>query len=193
MRILLVTYNWPPRNAMGTHRPYSWAREWTLQGADITVLTAEKHTFDDPLDLCLADLDGVRVVQVSYLGTGKRHAKQHRPLGQWVRKLIPFLKHLRFRLAGSIGLNIDIRSRWTSPAFHVAKEMFREKSFDVVVSTYGPKASHTIASRLKSEFPSLCWVADYRDLWSGRQDVLRKRSAHRLLFLLLHQAGSLRS
>jgi glycosyltransferase involved in cell wall biosynthesis len=45
--------------------------------------------------------------------------------------------------------------------------MQRATGFDVIVSSYGPKASHIIASRLKKKFPKLMWVADYRDLWSG--------------------------
>ena len=42
LRITIVTYDWPPRNSIGTHRPYSWARYWCENGQDVTVLTAKK-------------------------------------------------------------------------------------------------------------------------------------------------------
>ena len=35
MRILIVSYNWPPRNAIGTLRPYSWAENWAKKGAQL--------------------------------------------------------------------------------------------------------------------------------------------------------------
>ena len=74
MRIVIVTYNWPPRNAIGTHRPYSWARYWSEAGAKITVLTAAKHAFDAPLDLYLPNIpNGKQRGQVFILD--KQHDK----------------------------------------------------------------------------------------------------------------------
>ena len=74
MNILIVTYNWPPRNAIGAHRPYSWAKYWSALGANVTVLTAKKYSFDAPLDLDLPVINGVHVVNVPYL-YGKKEKK----------------------------------------------------------------------------------------------------------------------
>jgi hypothetical protein len=63
IRIVIVTYNWLPRNAIGTHRPLSWARHWAARGAKVTVLTAKKYAFDEPLDLANEPIPGVANVQ----------------------------------------------------------------------------------------------------------------------------------
>ena len=41
LKITIITYSWPPRNSISVHRPYSWARYWSQQGHDITILTAK--------------------------------------------------------------------------------------------------------------------------------------------------------
>ena len=43
LKIVIISYSWPPRNAISVHRPYSWARYWSEQGNDVTVLTAKKQ------------------------------------------------------------------------------------------------------------------------------------------------------
>ncbi len=68
LKILVITYDWPPRNSIGTHRPYSWAKYWSKLGAEVTVLTSQKKSFDAPLDLTLNELPKVNIIQVDYKG-----------------------------------------------------------------------------------------------------------------------------
>ena len=70
-RIVIVTYDWPPRNAISIHRPYAWARYWSEAGAQVTVLTAIKQPFDEPLDLHMPQLQEVEVIEVPYGGGGR--------------------------------------------------------------------------------------------------------------------------
>ncbi|TDR34867.1 glycosyltransferase [Aquamicrobium defluvii] len=160
-RILIVTYNWPPRNAIGTHRPYAWAKYWSNAGAQVTVLTAAKRIFDAPLDLHLPDLNGVRVIEVPYGGAGLSL------LDQLVRnlKVRSYLKRVRSYLRrSSSSAPADPRSGWRGAAIPLIAELAKDNDF--VVSTYGPDASHLIANDAKSANPDIIWVADYRDLWS---------------------------
>ncbi len=39
-----------------------------------------------------------------------------------------------------------------------------------MISSYAPPASHLVAGMLKRRFPSVNWVADYRDLWIEHQE-----------------------
>jgi hypothetical protein len=65
-RITIVTFAWPPRNSIGAHRPYSWARYWSRAGARVRVLTARKYAYDEPLDLNLPSLPDVEVIETDY-------------------------------------------------------------------------------------------------------------------------------
>lgn len=165
LSILLVTYNWPPRNAIGTHRPYSWARYWSEAGARVTVLTAKKYPFDEPLDLLLPELPGVDVIEVAhgkFGGSDRGEATSNRMMG----RALPWLKRAKGFASRHLGIVIDPRDAWFRAAAVRGVELARAAKANVVVSTYGPRASHLIASDLKRALPELFWVADYRDLWS---------------------------
>jgi glycosyltransferase involved in cell wall biosynthesis len=160
-RILIVSYNWPPRNAIGTHRPYSWAKYWSQWGADITVLTACKYGFDEPLDLHLPQLEAVQILEVPFFQSGATSAIT--PIAQG--KVIARLKAIRRWLSKTVGLDLDIRRGWFRAA--AGKAAALAPSLDVVVSSYGPAASHLLAAHMKKLNPVLRWTADYRDLWNA--------------------------
>ena len=159
MKVVIVTYNWPPRNAIGTHRPYSWARYWSEKGADVIVLTALKHQFDAPLDLELPVLPGVEVIEVPY-GTAPGLANVILKSDS-VRRAARLIKSIISRRSS---FALDPRKAWWASAKEVADSL--APSTDVVVSTFGPSAAHLVAYRMKQTNSELRWVADYRDLWS---------------------------
>ena len=160
-RVVIVTYNWPPRNAIGAHRPYSWAKYWSGLGRHVTVLTARKYEIDQPLDLVLPELDGVQVIEVPYWPESSTAPVSG---GGGKQRRVGLLRWLKATAASRLGLRIDIRDRWIRAAAAVAARLASEA--DAVVSTYGPRSSHLIASEMKRINPEIRWVADYRDLWS---------------------------
>ncbi|APV45148.1 Glycosyltransferase involved in cell wall bisynthesis [Dehalogenimonas formicexedens] len=53
---------------------------------------------------------------------------------------------------------------WYFGALKRAMSLLKNTGAQIVFSSYGPAASHLVASRLKSK--GVYWVAEYRDLWS---------------------------
>ena len=86
--ILIVTYDWMPRNSIAVHRPYAWAKYWSLAGLKITVLTAKKYAYDEPLDLGLPVLDAVKVIEIPYRSEGSLNKNT----SNIKRNIINFLK-----------------------------------------------------------------------------------------------------
>lgn len=154
-RITIVTYNWPPRNAIGTHRPYHWAKCWSQDPRfEVTVLTAKKYSFDEPLDLKLPMLDNVLIIEVPFIKTNIN-----------VRKFnFRILKKIKNFLSKFLAHPIDIRNGWITQSKHLLKGIADDT--DIVISTYGPAASHILASQIKTLNPKCYFIADYRDLWS---------------------------
>ncbi|WP_256646950.1 glycosyltransferase [Thermomonas paludicola] len=155
-RICLVTYNWPPRNAIGTQRAYAWAKYWAQAGAEVVVLTAAKQAYDAPLTLVLPELPGVRVVEVgpkAALAKPTMHGA-----------ILRAMKRVRDFGSRHLGVVLDVRDRWVRDAQQVLPSLLEQ--VDVVASTHGPRGAHMIAARMKAAKPSLHWIADYRDLWS---------------------------
>jgi hypothetical protein len=61
----------------------------------------------------------------------------------------------------------DARVCWIRPSARFLKNYLKEHpEIDTVISTGPPHSMHLIARRLKSHFPQLNWVADFRDPWT---------------------------
>ncbi|MEL7354859.1 MAG: hypothetical protein AAFN38_25865 [Cyanobacteria bacterium J06560_5] len=173
MNILIVAHHFPPENAMASLRPYSWAKYWSALGHDVCVVTTQKESFDDPQTLLL-HRDDFQTIEIPYLPkkkdngqseTDKLKAPTSQPTDNWVMQNIK-LRSRRAREFLGLGALLSIRSLWIMPAVKKISELHREKPFDFMVSTYGPPASHIVASIVKRNFDDLHWVADYRDLWN---------------------------
>ena len=162
LKITIITYSWPPRNSISTHRPYSWARYWSEKGEDVTILTAKKQSFDHPLDLKLPKLKGVKVIEIPYelfWGPILKFSSVEK-IGKWVRR----------KFTNYLGPSYDPRNSWFSSTAPIFSKLARES--DVVISTYGPEVSHIIGCRMKILNPSIYWIADYRDLWTYNPSLI---------------------
>lgn len=157
--IVIITYDWPPRNSISVHRPYSWAKYWAEEGIKVTVLTAAKQSFDEPLDLYLPQLP-ISIIETSNNKSANFLSKIFKI--SWARSI---LRSLIALLTKKFNIIIDPRASWrmaTKP--HVVK---LAKNADYVISTFGPASAHLIAMDMKKINPKLKWIADYRDLWSN--------------------------
>lgn len=162
MRILIIAYYWPPLNAIGSHRPYWWTKDFARNGAEVTVLTTKKYNFDGPLDLKLPDIAGVRVIHVPYItALGKVVAALSRSnIWKALRTL--------YRKTGASGQSyLDPRKKWLQAAEPLLQQL--AFSSDIAISSYSPQEAHELAARIKRINPRLRWVADYRDYWSLEQ------------------------
>lgn len=158
-RICIVTFAWPPRNSIAAHRPYSWAKYWSLAGAKVLVITARKYSYDAPLDLQLPGLPGVEVIEIDYASKAKRVGGWL--LGGWLRPLAKKVYRSIFARGTNAG---NPREAWVAACAPYIAE-WADRS-DFVVSTYDPRGVHQIAAAMKARCPRLMWIADYRDLWS---------------------------
>jgi glycosyltransferase involved in cell wall biosynthesis len=159
IRIVLITYYWPPQNAIATHRPYAWAQHWSQSNFEITVLTSKKTAIDEPLDLLHATIKNVNVIEVPYKSGFE--ALYSNPRLFWIKR---FLKRIKNKI-NRLGVQTpEIIHKWGEKARPYAIKLAADA--DIVVTTYGPAEAHLLGSAMKAENRKLFWVADYRDLWS---------------------------
>jgi glycosyltransferase involved in cell wall biosynthesis len=177
MRILIISYYFPPLNTIASHRPYSWARTWSTLGHEVHVLTTAKHTFHGALDLDY-DLSGLRIHTAPFLGkvtsaTGVADSSDRAATTarRWER-----FKYLTRRLRLSCGMFADIASLGYFSLLKTGLTVLRSKEFDFIVSTSPPEVSHFVAHEL-SVRTGVPWVADYRDLWFPEMGVHHSRWA----------------
>lgn len=175
LRILIVAHAFPPLNAIGSHRSYSWARFWRDEGHEIHVLTPSKHDIDGMMDL-ERDLRGIRVYEVPYLPMPASHpgtvlTGTHSAVGRW-----DWLKTITRRARFSLAMFGDPRLLAYRPMVRKGMDIIREAQFDFIIATSPPEVCFFVARTL-SRRTGVPWVADFRDLWFRDMRLYQSRLA----------------
>ena len=172
LRVLLVTYCFPPMNTIASHRPYGWARAWRDLGHEVHVLTPAKRGYDGYMDL-ECNLAGI---QVHESGSRPASARAASPLAagktgleSWER-----LKGITRRARFSLAMFGDPRLLAYFALVREGARLLRSQPFDLIVATSPPEVAF-FAARALSRRTGVPWVADFRDLWF--QDLRLHQSA----------------
>lgn len=172
MKILIVTPLFPPQNAVGALRPYTWAKYWGRMGHVVDVMTVDSYGVASGLTL---ELDNVNIYSDSIPIIGNLAKKWHSTarcnvsINQVVKKrnFLVFLKK-RYRnfidKTGCItGVRFpDMRDFWANKMI----KKFKNNDYDFVISTGCPYSVHKIGMYYKKKNPNLFWIVDWRDLWT---------------------------
>lgn len=160
MRILIVSYYFPPFMNVGGFRAASWAEEWRKAGHEISVLTSDGSERGFCEFFHTEGVQGVRILPVrnpiqEMVNEEYEKAAASRPgFKQRLKKYLPIL---------------DSSVLWAKEAEkRIRKETARTGAFDVIVSTAFPASDHLVAWRLSRRLGAE-WVADFRD-WYGEID-----------------------
>lgn len=166
MKVLFVTFHYPPFNAVAGLRASKLTRYLLELGVDVRVLTADRD--DLPGDLAI-EIPEERVVRTSFfdvnilpkLFLGSRRVKTRgfefgrtgsplRLLGELYRNVLNFPD-------GQVG--------WYRPAVRAGELLMRDWRPDVLVSVASPRTSHLVGHALAKRH-RIPWVAEYQDPWT---------------------------
>lgn len=174
MKILIISTFFPPLNSIASLRPYSWAKDWSALGHEVTVLTMKKES-KNSFDL-IKPLDGFNVIEVdapSFLRRLKRtyhnaqegQREKYSPMKGIKRLFTKTFQTLRYKFGIFNACRMpDFSDLWIKPALHAIEN---KGPWDMIVSTSGPYSVHLIAHKIKkTQHSPLYWIADYRDPWS---------------------------
>lgn len=173
LRVLVITYYWPPAGGAGVQRWLKLCKYLPENGVLPTVITVEpeKATYPQRDESMLREVHpDVEVIRTN----------SFEPL-QWYARLagkdkVPYggfanvsNKGVGSKVSRFIRGNFfipDARKGWNKYAFRAAKKVIAEKGIDIVITTGPPHSTHLVGLRLKKEL-GIKWVADFRDPWTG--------------------------
>lgn len=177
MKLLLVSYYYPPMGGAGVQRALKFSKYLREFGVEPFLVAA--HDPDYPHDdSLLADVPpGLTVLRVEHRGLLQRAlawrarrspaaaapaaapaaAASPSPARAWLRDTVLSL-HANLSFP-------DDKAGWAKKAWAPALELVRREGIELVASTAPPVSAHALAQRLARE-AGLPWVADYRDLWA---------------------------
>ena len=197
-KVLIVTYYFPPRPAVGGLRPAGLTKYLPEFGWEGIILTARLPGRPAP---------EFKVIETNYddsFGFGKRFlgldSEQNlmTQIAQLKKKLhITSEKSaFDFLLAawGEVTAYPDPQKGWRAFAVGAGNDFLQQESVDAMISISSPVTSHIVAKELKDKH-EIPWVADFRDLWTQNHyypySPLRRAIERRLELKTLHKADAL--
>lgn len=173
MRVLLITYYWPPAGGVAVQRWMKFAR-YIADEPDIDLvvyapLDADYPEVDPTLEKEVAGIETWRkpIMEPYALFrtlTGKKKkykVKQEFAASSEKGKL----DNLAVWIRGNFFIP-DARKFWIKPSVRFLSTKLKEEKFDCVISNGTPHSVHLIALALKRKFGTK-WIADLRDPWTG--------------------------
>lgn len=172
VRVLIITYYWPPSGGSGVQRWLKFAKYLPSQGIQPIIYTPENpeftavdRTLDDdiPKDVIIVKRHITEFYWIYRLLRGKK-AKDQKEVNPISGGKKSFLQKLMLAIRGNLFIP-DPRVTWVGPSVRFLKKYLEENPVDVIVSTGPPHSMHLIAMKV-AKATSTPWVADFRDPWT---------------------------
>lgn len=179
MKLLMITYHFPPDGAVGALRPYHFARLLPQYGIEPWVLTiAREHIEQLDPTMEVTEIPPERVIRTEVLPSkrdrylllkrrlqeirGKRSESEGlAPVGSEIGSAKPLWRRW---IAAWLSFP-DWHHGWYHPALAEARRLHKLHRFDAIFSTSPPRTPHLIARRLAREL-RIPWMMDMRDPWT---------------------------
>ncbi|MGL4596310.1 MAG: hypothetical protein ACRCYO_02205, partial [Bacteroidia bacterium] len=162
-KILLVAFHFPPNPGIGSRRWAKFAKYLAQQGHEVFVLAAEVLPEHQNDTRWLSD------VQQERIHTFRLPTNYPTILRSNVKSFSDKLCY-RFALAkvnrNQQGTPYDYSGCWQKMLQEKARELIRKEKIKNVVVTVAPFRSAFFMAQLKTEFPELNLIVDYRDPWT---------------------------
>jgi len=172
MRLLVISYYWPPAGGPGVQRWLKTSLALAELGHQVEILTVDPEQATYPLR------------DESLLDEAKPLTVHHTPARDWFaayqkltrRKEVPFsgfanqagrpgpIQRLSRFIRGNFFLP-DPRRGWNGYALSKARQLHAKWPFDVIITTGPPHSTHLIGRDLKRQL-GIQWWADFRDPWT---------------------------
>ncbi len=170
MKILIITYYWPPSGGSGVQRWLKFVKYLPTFGITPYVFTPENPSFDLRDESLIKDIPAE--AEVIYFPIWEPYKLVQRISGK------PFsmgsttadsksglIKGMMTWLRGNLFFP-DPRIFWVKPSVQFLDGFLKDNLIDTIITTGPPHSVHLIGLRLKKKNPQLKWVADFRDPWS---------------------------
>ncbi len=169
IKVLIITYYWPPSGGSGVQRWLKFVKYLREFGIEPIIYTVENpdYVFSDeslmqdiPENLEILRKPIWEPYQIANLFSKKQKTASAGFLSQQTSTLGKIKNYIRANY-----FIPDARLFWINPSVKYLKKYLQENAVDLVISTGPPHSLHLIGLKLKEQ---LCvkWMADFRDPWT---------------------------
>ncbi len=164
LKILVVSFYFPPYNTVGGRRWAKHCKFFVKNGVDVFVV-AGNYSGTSPWDKDITSLNK-RITRVEHIGNKKPFYQTKLPVGffekiKWKLSYLAF-ENRKKKLQGNYN---DPSANNLEKYYESVKDSILKNNINTVIISVGPFSYSSVIIRLKSEFPSVKFVIDYRDYW----------------------------
>ncbi len=177
MKVLLVTYYYPPMGGAGVQRALKFSKYLGDFGVQVSVLAAHSRDYVHDASLLAEVPAALAVCRVEHRPwlervMSRRQRASAAPAVAAATAAGPGtgssaragLRDAALRAYAALHFPDD-RAGWARRAFAQGRSLIRRQGIELVLSTAPPMSAHWLGMRLARD-AQLPWVADYRDLWT---------------------------
>ncbi|MGI4875718.1 MAG: glycosyltransferase family 4 protein [Janthinobacterium lividum] len=182
LRLLLLTYYWPPSGGAGVQRCLKWVKYLPGLGVEPTIITvdADQATYPVRDESLLREVPpGVRVIRTATLepfGSYQKLTGRSVPHGGFANEGQPGLVQQVMRFVRGNLFIPDPRRGWNAYALAAVEKLLAQgEQFDAVLTSSPPHSTQLIGLELQKKH-GLRWLADLRDPWT---DIYYTKDLHR--------------
>ena len=170
MRVLIVTYYWPPAGGAGVQRWLKFTkylRNFNIEPVIFTADNAHYPITDASLDKDIPD--NIEVIKCPIFEPNnllsKFRKRKVKSSAGFLEENPSFLSKMLIYIRANYFIP-DARMFWIKPSVRIIEGYLAKNRIDAIITTGPPHSLHMIGYRLKKKL-GINWIADFRDPWTG--------------------------
>lgn len=174
-KVLIISYYWPPSGGAGVQRWLKFCkylRDYGWEPVVYTVENGEMPVIDKSLEKDIpANMLVIKkpiwepyTLYKKFIGRKKDERINTGFLSEKKKK--GFMEKISVWIRGNFFIP-DARKFWIKPSVKFLKQFIIENNISAIVSSGPPHSMHLIALGLKEKYPTIKWLADFRDPWTN--------------------------
>ncbi len=163
--VLFISYYFPPIQSVGVIRNYNLAKQFCSYCNQVIVLTTSNYKSLPQESFPPLPIRLISILTFDYRtflslkGTPTAHHGEEKKNHPFIRFVIRLLDSFPFNILFGEGGFLYILLGFLRGVF-----LIRQQKVKIIYSSFRPFSDHFIAFLLKTFFPSILWIADFRDL-----------------------------
>ena len=172
MKVLIITYYWPPAGGPGVQRWLKFVKYFPDFGIEPIVYIPENPTYPLIDNGLLQEVNPAttiikkRIIE-PYAWASAFSKGSTKKISSGIipnKKKQTFLQQAMLWVRGNMFIP-DARVLWVKPSVEYLSKYIQENNIDTVITTGPPHSLHLIGLRLKEQI-NIKWIADFRDPWT---------------------------
>lgn len=165
MKVLILTYYWPPAGGSGVQRWLKFVKYFRDFGIEPVIYTVKNPNYPIMDKSLLKDIpEGVEVLREPIWEPNNIRGKNKNTSAGFLSSKPSLMGKVLQYIRANYFIP-DARKFWIKPSVKFLTKYLNSSDIDIVISTGPPHSLHLIANQLKQQ-TGIKWISDFRDPWT---------------------------